>query len=47
VIGQEGEEAGGIWAEGVEALRSIFRKTTIADIAARQAEGADPQMYYI
>jgi len=47
VIGEEGKEAGGIWADGVEALRSIFRETTIAEIAERQAEGAGPRMYYI
>jgi Rrf2 family cysteine metabolism transcriptional repressor len=47
VIGEEGKEAGGIWAEGVEALRSIFRETTIADVAERQAEQAGPRMYYI
>jgi Rrf2 family cysteine metabolism transcriptional repressor len=47
VIGEEGKEAGGIWAEGVEALRSIFRETTIADIAERQSEQAGPRMYYI
>ena len=46
-VGQEADEAGGIWAEGVEALRSIFRETTIADIAERQAEQAGPRMYYI
>jgi Rrf2 family cysteine metabolism transcriptional repressor len=45
-VGEEGKEAGGIWAEGVEALRAIFRETTIADIAARQADEA-PTMYYI
>ena len=33
-VGEEGKEAGGIWAEGVEALREVFRSTTIADIAA-------------
>jgi Rrf2 family protein len=47
VVGAEGKEAGGIWAEGVEALRAIFRETTIAEIAARQAEGAGPPMYHI
>ena len=46
-LGQEGKEAGGIWADGVEALRSIFRETTIAEIAERQAEGSGPRMYYI
>ncbi len=47
VIGEEAKEAGGIWAEGVEALRGIFRETTIAEVAARQADEAGPRMYYI
>jgi len=47
VVGAEGEEAGGIWADGVEALRSIFRDTTVADIASREARESDSGMYYI
>ena len=47
VLGQEGKEAGGIWEEGVEALRATFRSTTIADIARREAEGAGAGMYHI
>ena len=46
-LGDEAQEAGGIWAEGVEALRTVFRSTTIADIARRQAEDAGSEMYYI
>jgi Rrf2 family transcriptional regulator, cysteine metabolism repressor len=46
-LGQEGKEAGGIWAEGVEALRDVFRSTTIADIARREAEEAGAGMYHI
>jgi len=46
-VGEEGKEAGGIWAEGVEALREVFRSTTIADIARREADEAGSQMYYI
>ena len=46
-LGQEGKEAGGIWAEGVEALRTVFRETTIADVARREADEAGSQMYYI
>ena len=46
-LGDEATEAGGIWAEGVEALREVFRSTTIADIARREAEDAGSQMYYI
>ena len=30
-IGQEADEAGGIWAEGVTALRKVFGQTTIDD----------------
>jgi len=47
VLGEEGKEAGGIWGEGVEALRSTFRRTTIADILRREAEEAGAGMYYI
>lgn len=47
VVGQEGKEAGGIWEEGVEALRSTFRSNTIADIARREADEAGAGMYYI
>lgn len=46
-VGEEASEAGGIWAEGVDALREVFRSTTIADIAHREAEDAGSQMYYI
>jgi Rrf2 family transcriptional regulator, cysteine metabolism repressor len=46
-VGEEGKEAGGIWAEGVEALREVFGSTTIADIARREAEESGAGMYYI
>jgi Rrf2 family protein len=46
-LGDEASEAGGIWAEGVESLREVFRSTTIADIARREAEDAGSRMYYI
>jgi len=47
VLGQEGKEAGGIWEQGVEALRETFRSNTVADIAAREDEGSGTGMYYI
>jgi Rrf2 family transcriptional regulator, cysteine metabolism repressor len=47
VVGQEGKEAGGIWGEGVEALRATFRSTSIADVARREAEEAGSGMYQI
>jgi Rrf2 family protein len=44
MIGQEADEAGGIWRDGVEALRGIFSTTTIADIARR--EGGEAGVIY-
>jgi Rrf2 family cysteine metabolism transcriptional repressor len=46
-VGEEGKEAGGIWAEGVDALRDVFTRTTIAEIARREADEAGAGMYYI
>jgi Rrf2 family transcriptional regulator, cysteine metabolism repressor len=47
VVGEEGKEAGGIWAEGVEALRETFSSNTIADIARRESQESGAGMYYI
>jgi len=46
-VGEEAREAGGIWEEGVEALRAVFGATTIADIARREASAAGAGMYHI
>ena len=46
-IGQEADEAGGIWADGVGSLRKVFGRTSIADIARREAEEAGAGMYHI
>ena len=46
-VGQEADEAGGIWGEGVNALRDVFSSTTIADIARREADAAGAGMYHI
>jgi Rrf2 family cysteine metabolism transcriptional repressor len=46
-VGEEGKEAGGIWAEGVDALRGVFSQTTIADVARRESEDAGSRMYHI
>ena len=46
-IGQEADEAGGIWAEGVGALRKVFQETTIEEIARREAVEAGSTMYWI
>jgi Rrf2 family cysteine metabolism transcriptional repressor len=46
-LGEEGKEAGGIWADGVESLRSVFSRATIADVARREEAEAGSGMYYI
>lgn len=46
-VGQEADEAGGIWRDGIEALRGVFSSTTIADIARREASEAGAGMYQI
>ena len=46
-VGQEADEAGGIWLEGVTAVRKVFEETTIADVQVREAEEAAARMYFI
>ncbi|MDQ2622239.1 MAG: Rrf2 family transcriptional regulator [Actinomycetota bacterium] len=46
-VGQEADEAGGIWADGIAALRKVFSETTISDIERREAEDAAARMYFI
>ncbi|MCC6791838.1 MAG: Rrf2 family transcriptional regulator, partial [Thermomicrobiales bacterium] len=46
-LGEEGREAGGIWADGVDALRSVFAGATIADVARREEAEEGAGTYYI
>lgn len=46
-LGEEGKEAGGIWADGVESLRTVFDRATIADVARREDAERGSGMYYI
>jgi len=46
-VGQEADEAGGIWAEGVRALRGVFGETTIEDLYERESQDAAARMYFI
>ncbi len=46
-LGEEGKEAGGIWADGVESLRDVFGRATIADVARREESEAGSGMYHI
>ena len=46
-LGEEGREAGGIWSDGVLALRNVFEHATIADVARREEAEAGGAMYFI
>ncbi len=46
-VGREADEAGGIWAEGVGALRGVFSAATIADVARRESEREGSPTYHI
>ena len=46
-IGAEAAEAGGIWSEGVEALRAVFDGATIADVARREEAEGGKDIYHI
>jgi Rrf2 family cysteine metabolism transcriptional repressor len=46
-LGEEGLEAGGIWADGVESLRLVFSRATIADVARREEAEGGAGMYFI
>ncbi len=46
-LGEEGKEAGGIWADGVESLRNVFNRATIADVARREDAERGAGMYHI
>ncbi len=43
----EAADAGPIWAEAVEAARSILADATIAEVAEREARADSAPMYYI
>ena len=46
-LGGEAASAGAIWADAVEAARSVLARATIAEVAEREAREAGAQMYYI
>lgn len=46
-VGDEAYEAGGIWADGVEALRGVFAGATIAEVARREEAERGGGMYQI
>jgi Rrf2 family transcriptional regulator, cysteine metabolism repressor len=46
-LGAEARDAGPIWSDAVEALRSVLAGATIASVAEREAEAVAKPMYYI
>lgn len=46
-LGSDAAEAGAVWEDAVEAVRSVLGGTTIADVAEREAQEAGATMYYI
>ena len=47
--GPLGPETSGddVWSDAVDAVRAVLGKTTIADVAERESQGAATPMYYI
>ena len=46
-LGSAASSDGAVWAEAVDAVRSVLGATTIADVSEREAQQAGAQMYYI
>ena len=46
-LGHGAEQEGHVWIEAVEAVRAVLGRTTIADVAEREAEARRAPMYYI
>ena len=46
-LGPGAEETGEVWVEAVEAARAVLGRTTIADVAEREAQATAAPMYYI
>ena len=46
-LGAEAPASGPLWVEAADAVKEVLRRTTIADVAEREAQAAGAQMYYI
>jgi Rrf2 family cysteine metabolism transcriptional repressor len=46
-LGSGAADAGPVWTEAVEAVKSVLSRTTISDVAEREAQAAATPMYYI
>jgi Rrf2 family cysteine metabolism transcriptional repressor len=46
-LGADAAANGAVWAEAVEAAKSVLGGTTVAEVSEREAQAAGAQMYYI
>jgi Rrf2 family transcriptional regulator, cysteine metabolism repressor len=46
-LGTDAAANGAVWTEAVEAVKSVLRGATIAEVAEREAQAAGATMYYI
>lgn len=46
-LGADAASSGQVWIDAVDAVREVLRRTTIADVAEREARDATAPMYYI
>jgi Rrf2 family protein len=46
-LGVDASDAGPVWEEAVDAVKSVLAGTTIADVAEREAQAAGANMYFI
>jgi Rrf2 family cysteine metabolism transcriptional repressor len=46
-LGADATASGEVWSEAVGAVRDALAKTTIAEVAEREAQAAGASMYYI
>jgi Rrf2 family transcriptional regulator, cysteine metabolism repressor len=46
-LGADATANGGVWAEAVDAVRSVLGGTTVADVSEREAQASGAPMYYI
>ncbi len=46
-LGADAASSGQVWIDAVDSVREVLRRTTIADVAEREARDATAPMYYI
>ena len=46
-LGADAADSGPVWVDATEAVKSVLRSTTIADVVEREARAGEQPMYYI